>query len=200
MKDPKEEVNSPKRFDTLLPCPLATPSLQERCSDIELLVLDVDGVLTDGSIVYGDNRVELKFFHVRDGSGLKMWRLAGKKAAVITGRVSPLVEVRAAELDIAPVVQGAADKLTAYREILARTGLKQDQVCCIGDDVPDLPLLRNCRLAVAVADACIEARADAHYITHVPGGRGAIREVIELILRCQGMWQTIVDRYRAMTW
>jgi 3-deoxy-D-manno-octulosonate 8-phosphate phosphatase (KDO 8-P phosphatase) len=171
-------------------------SLAERCTAVELLIVDVDGVLTDGGIIYADDGVELKQFHVRDGSGLKLWALAGKRAAILTGRSSPIVEVRAAELDIAAVLQGVREKLPAYRKLLADTRLAPAQVCCIGDDVPDLPLLRNCGLAVAVADACPEVRADAHYVTRAPGGRGAVREVVELILGCQGHWQKIVERIR----
>jgi 3-deoxy-D-manno-octulosonate 8-phosphate phosphatase (KDO 8-P phosphatase) len=170
------------------------PSLAERCASIELLVLDVDGVLTDGSIVYADNNVEVKAFHVRDGSALKLWQLAGKRAAVITGRTSAVVAVRAAELGVAPVVQGAADKLPAFRTVLADTGLQAQQVCYVGDDMPDLPVLQSCGLAVAVADACVEVRRAAQYVTRAAGGRGAVREVIELILRCQGKWQLIVDK------
>jgi 3-deoxy-D-manno-octulosonate 8-phosphate phosphatase (KDO 8-P phosphatase) len=171
--------------------------LSERCAAVELLLLDVDGVLTDGSIVYADDGVEIKAFHVRDGSGLKLWQREGKRAAVISGRRSRAVEVRAAELGIDPVIQGAADKLAAYRQLLDGSGLRPEQVAAVGDDLPDLPLLGNCGLAVAVADACAEVRAEAHCITRTPGGRGAVREVIELILRCQGRWQPVVERYRA---
>src|SRR5437660_4979982 len=107
--------------------------LQQRCAGIEMLVLDVDGVLTDGGIVYGDDGVEIKKFHVRDGSGLKLWQLEGKRAALISGRSSRAVEVRAAELGVAPVVQGATDKLAAYRELLAAAAVRPEQVCAVGD-------------------------------------------------------------------
>jgi 3-deoxy-D-manno-octulosonate 8-phosphate phosphatase (KDO 8-P phosphatase) len=167
-------------------------TLAQRCSAIELLIVDVDGVLTDGAIIYGDDGVDIKAFHVRDGSGLKIWQLAGKRAALITGRISRVVNVRAAELDISPVVQGARDKLPAYRAILAETAMQPAQVCYVGDDVQDLSILTRCGLAVAVADACSEARAAAHYVTRTAGGRGAVREVVELILRCQGKWQPLV--------
>lgn len=162
-----------------------------------MLVLDVDGVLTDGGICYGDNNLELKVFYVRDGSGLKLWEFAGKRAAIITGRTSPVVEVRAQELGIRPVIQGMPKKLGPYQQILADAGLRPEQVCAIGDDVPDLPVLRNCGLAVAVADACPDVVAAAHYVTHAPGGRGAVREVIELILRCQGKWATLLEWYQS---
>jgi 3-deoxy-D-manno-octulosonate 8-phosphate phosphatase (KDO 8-P phosphatase) len=173
--------------------PASSLSLQQRCAAIELLVVDVDGVLTAGGIVYADDGRELKTFHVRDGSGLKIWRQAGKRAALITGRSSPVVQVRATELGLEPVVQGAADKLTAYREILAHTAARPEQVAAIGDDLPDLPVLRHCGLAIAVADACADVRGAAHYVTRASGGRGAVREAIELILRCQGAWQKVVE-------
>jgi 3-deoxy-D-manno-octulosonate 8-phosphate phosphatase (KDO 8-P phosphatase) len=176
--------------------PTPSLSLAQRCALIELLLLDVDGVLTRGGIQYAGDGVELKTFHVRDGSALKVWRQAGKRAALLSGRASHVVEVRAAELGIEPVVQGAGDKLQAYREVLHRTGFRPEQTAFVGDDVPDLPVLRNCGLAVAVADACPEVRADAHYVTRAAGGRGAVREAVELVLRCQGAWQQVVGRLR----
>jgi 3-deoxy-D-manno-octulosonate 8-phosphate phosphatase (KDO 8-P phosphatase) len=174
----------------------AQPTLRERCAAIDLLVVDVDGVLTDGGIVYADDGAELKQFHVRDGSGLKIWQFVGKRAALITGRTSPVVAVRAAEVGIDPVIQGAPEKLPPYRQLLQAGGWRPEQVCFVGDDVPDLPLLGSCGLGVAVADACPEVVAAAHYVTRARGGRGAVREAIELILRCQGRWQAIVERYR----
>jgi len=171
-------------------------TLAERCAGIQLLLLDVDGVLTDGGIVYADDGRELKQFHVRDGSALAFWQLAGKRAAILTGRTSRVVEVRAKELGIAPVIQGAADKLDAFRDLLSQTGLQARAVCFVGDDLPDLPVLQVCGLAVAVADACPEAMAVAQYVTKAEGGRGAVREVVELILRSQGHWTKITERYR----
>jgi 3-deoxy-D-manno-octulosonate 8-phosphate phosphatase (KDO 8-P phosphatase) len=165
-----------------------TRSLAERCRPIELLVLDVDGVLTAGDIVYGPDG-EWKQFHVRDGSGLVAWREAGKQTALLTGRRSKAVEVRAAELGITAVVQGAADKAAAFDRLLAELGVAPEQVACVGDDAADVALFRRCGLAVAVADACPEALAAAHLVTLRSGGRGAVREVIECILRCQGLWR-----------
>jgi 3-deoxy-D-manno-octulosonate 8-phosphate phosphatase (KDO 8-P phosphatase) len=164
------------------------PTLAERCRNVELLVLDVDGVLTDGGIVYGAGGLEIKHFHVRDGSGLKIWNRGRRRSAIITGRSSPLVDVRAAELGVASVFQGASDKLPAYKRLLAEAALPPSAVCYVGDDTPDLPCLQNCGLAAVVGDGSREARAVAHYITRARGGRGAVREVIELILRCQGEW------------
>jgi 3-deoxy-D-manno-octulosonate 8-phosphate phosphatase (KDO 8-P phosphatase) len=172
-------------------------ALAERCRGIELLVVDVDGVLTDGGIVHGSPEVELKRFHVRDGAALRWWRQVGKRSGLITGRRSPVVDVRAAELDVERVVQGAADKGPAFAGLLQHFGLAPQAVCYVGDDLPDLAPLARCGLAVAVADACAEARAAAHYVTRAAGGRGAVREVVELVLRCQGLWQGLVERYRS---
>jgi 3-deoxy-D-manno-octulosonate 8-phosphate phosphatase (KDO 8-P phosphatase) len=165
-----------------------TRTLRDRCLEVTLLVLDVDGVLTDGGIVHGGDGLELKAFHVRDGSGLKAWQRSGRRTALVTGRRSVAVDVRAAELGIDLVVQGAGDKLAAFDAVLERAGVGAGAACYVGDDLPDLAPLGRCGLAVAVADACPEARAVAHYVTRAPGGRGAAREVVELILRCQGAW------------
>jgi 3-deoxy-D-manno-octulosonate 8-phosphate phosphatase (KDO 8-P phosphatase) len=169
--------------------------LPARARAIELILLDVDGVLTDGSVIYADDGSELKRFHVRDGSGLKLWRAAGKRAAIVSGRKSGAVERRAAELGISPVLQGRDDKLAAFAEVLAATGLRPEQVCAVGDDLPDVPVLRRCGLAIAVADACEELRAVANYVTVAPGGRGAVREAIEWLLKASGRWNELVARY-----
>lgn len=171
-------------------------TLAHRCAGIEMLLLDVDGVLTDGGIRYSDAGVEWKAFHVRDGTGLKIWHNAGKRSAILSGRSARAVDVRAAELGVSVVLQGVADKEPAYQRILTEAGVHPGQVCFIGDDLPDVPILRNCGLAVAVADACPEARAEAHYVTCATGGHGAVRETIELILRCQGQWQRVIKTYR----
>jgi 3-deoxy-D-manno-octulosonate 8-phosphate phosphatase (KDO 8-P phosphatase) len=171
-------------------------TLAERCSRIELLLLDVDGVLTDGGIIYDDGGRELKQFHVRDGLALKFWQMMGKRAAILTGRTSHVVDVRAREVGITLIIQGAVDKLAGYREILAQSGKQGLQVCFVGDDLPDLPIMRQCGLAVAVADASADLAAEAHYVTGASGGKGAVREVVELILRSQGHWTEIVERYR----
>lgn len=171
-------------------------TLHQRCADIEWLVLDVDGVLTDGRIIYTDRGEEVKAFHVRDGAGVKWWTEIGKHAAIITGRRSAIVERRAAELGVRRVIQGVSDKHAALRTLLADFKVDLRCVCAIGDDLADLGVLRACGLAVAVADACTEAKEDAHYVTQAGGGRGAVRETIELILRAQGIWSNIVERSR----
>lgn len=175
---------------------MTTPDLQARAAKIELLLLDVDGVLTDGRIVYTADRVEIKRFHVRDGSGLKFWHNLGKRSAIISGRTSRAVELRAAELGIALVFQGQSDKLSAFAAVLVEAGLRADQVCAIGDDLPDLPVLRRAGLAIAVADACAEVRDAADYVTAMPGGRGAVRDAIEWLLKLQGRWDGIVAEFK----
>jgi 3-deoxy-D-manno-octulosonate 8-phosphate phosphatase (KDO 8-P phosphatase) len=172
------------------------PQLAERAAKIELLLLDVDGVLTDGGIVYGEDSIEIKRFHVRDGSALKFWHLAGKRSAIVSGRKSRAVQVRAAELGIAPVFQGRPEKLPAFEAVLAETGLRAEQVCAVGDDLPDLPVLLRTGLAVAVADACVEVRAAADYVTAVPGGHGAVRDAVEWLLKLQGRWDGIVAHFK----
>lgn len=170
------------------PLPLA-----DRAARVRLLLLDVDGVLTDGSIVYADDGTELKRFHVRDGSGLKLWRQAGMRAAIVSGRRSAAVDRRAAELGVSPVLQGRDDKLTAFAEVLAAVGLSADEVCAVGDDLPDVPVLRRAGVAVAVADACPEVRAAADYVTAVPGGRGAVRDAVEWLMKLRGEWVGLVS-------
>jgi 3-deoxy-D-manno-octulosonate 8-phosphate phosphatase (KDO 8-P phosphatase) len=175
---------------------LAKTTLPRRCQPIEALIVDVDGVLTDGGILYTDRGEEIKAFHVRDGSGLKLWRSLGKTAAIVTGRRSEIVARRGLELGIAPIVQGADDKLAAVHKVLAELKRKPAEACYIGDDLPDLSAMRAVGLAVAVADACPEALEIAHYVTTARGGQGAVRETIELILKCQGVWDGLVAKYR----
>jgi 3-deoxy-D-manno-octulosonate 8-phosphate phosphatase (KDO 8-P phosphatase) len=170
--------------------------LASRAAKIELLLLDVDGVLTDGSIVYTADGVEIKRFHVRDGSGLKFWHNRGKRSAILSGRKSSAVVLRAAELGVGPVLQGRPDKLPAFEALLAETGLRPEQVCAVGDDLPDLPVLRRAGLAVAVADACPEVRTAADYVTAAPGGRGAVRDAVEWLLKLQGLWDATVNQFK----
>jgi len=165
----------------------------DRFARIELLLLDVDGVLTDGEVVYTDAGQEIKAFHVRDGSGIKYWRRSGKRVAILSGRTSPVVTRRAAELGIDLVVQGADNKLLALARMLSEAGLRPDQVCAVGDDLPDLPVLTHCGLAVAVADAVPELKESADFVTTLAGGRGAVREAIEWLMRGQGTWDATLD-------
>lgn len=165
------------------------------CAKIELLVLDVDGVLTDGRIMLTEDGREMKAFHVRDGSGIKYWRRTGRKVAFISGRGSPVVEARAAELGVDAVRLNAKDKLPAYEDVLSELGVAADRAAVMGDDLTDLPLMRHCGLAVAVADAAEQVRRAAAYVTELPGGSGCVREVIERILKQAGEWDRIMARY-----
>lgn len=149
---------------------------------IRLLVLDVDGVLTDGRLYYGPRGEALKCFHVRDGHGIKAVRAAGIDVAVITGRRSAAVARRCRELGIEHVIQGAEDKYAAFGRLLADLGIAPDDCACIGDDVPDVPILRAAGISYAVADSHPQARAAAAYTTHANGGRGAVREVCDRLL------------------
>src|SRR5579872_6737872 len=149
---------------------------------IRLLVLDVDGVLTDGRLYYGARGEALKAFHVRDGHGIKALRRTGIEVAVISGRRSRAVALRCRELGIRHVIQGADDKLEAFARLRAQLRLQADDCACVGDDIPDVPLMRAVGLAFAVADAHPEARAAAHHATARAGGQGAVREICDRLL------------------
>lgn len=149
---------------------------------IRLLVLDVDGVLTDGRLHYGADGEQLKVFHVRDGHGIKALQAAGCAIAVISGRESRAVVRRCADLGIEHLMQGIADKAAAFEALRARLGIPARQCACIGDDTPDVPLMRRVGLAVAVADAHADARRAAHRRTRLPGGAGAVRELCDWLL------------------
>jgi 3-deoxy-D-manno-octulosonate 8-phosphate phosphatase (KDO 8-P phosphatase) len=167
----------------------------ERARKTRLLMMDVDGVLTDGRIIQDSHGQELKVFDVKDGHGIVMAHRAKLQTALISGRESETTVRRAQELGIALVFQKTWNKLEVYEKILADTKYTPDEVAYVGDDLVDIPLLRRVGLAVAVADAVDEVKATAHLITQRPGGRGAVREVIELILRAQGHWDTLIERY-----
>ena len=171
------------------------PEVLQRASRVSLLVLDVDGVLTDGRIVYADYGDELKFFDVQDGAALVFWNRVGLRSAVITARTSRLMKRRAKELRVDVLAQGQLLKLPAYEQLLKRLRASDEQVCAIGDDLMDLPILRRAGLAVAVANAVDEVKAVAHYVTKRPGGRGAVREVVDTILKAKGLWDEIMQRY-----
>lgn len=168
--------------------------LAARCQSIELLVADVDGVLTDGVVVLDDRGIETKHFHVRDGLALNLWHRAGKQAAILSGRKTAAVERRATELGIVHVLQGHDQKAPPFRALIAQLGLAERQVCYVGDDLPDLPVLRSAGLAACPADAVAEVKSAAHLITGAPGGRGVIREIVEVILKSQGKWDDLVWR------
>jgi len=172
-----------------------TASVQERAARIKLLLMDCDGVLTDGRVWLFDDGEEQKGFHTRDGLGIELWHRAGLKSGIISGRKSSAVQRRAHGLGMAFVVQGVEEKVGAFVKTLADAGVTNDEVAFIGDDLNDIPLMLRSGFGVAVADAALEARERAHYVTKVAGGRGAVREVIELILKAQGRWDELTARY-----
>jgi len=170
-----------------------------RAGRVKLMVFDVDGVLTDGRLYIGAQGELMKAFDVRDGHGIKLLREAGIEVALLTARRSDIVTARAKELGIARVLQGQADKLEGFEALLADTGVAADHCGYIGDDWPDLPVLefvgKRAGFAATVADACAEARALAHWITPAPGGRGAVRQLAEFILRAQGRFDDLLRRH-----
>jgi YrbI family 3-deoxy-D-manno-octulosonate 8-phosphate phosphatase len=169
--------------------------IEQRCQNIELMLADVDGVLTSGEIIFNNQGIETKQFHIRDGLGIRLWQRAGYQFGLITGRSSHVVKIRAAELGIEIVRQTAEDKLPIAIEIISQLGFQPEQVCYIGDDLPDVPVIRHVGLGVAVADACAEAKAHAHHSTSLPGGQGAVRETIELVLKAQRRWDDLIQKY-----
>ena len=175
--------------------PEVPPELAERAGRVRALVLDVDGVLTDGRMVYDEFGDELKCFDVQDGTGIVFWRRAGLKTAIITARKTKLVQRHAKDLMVDFVAQQALLKLLAYERFLRRFKLSHDQVCAMGDDLLDLPVLRRVGLAVAVPNAVEEVKGASHYVTAKSGGRGAVREVIEMVLKIQGKWDDILKPY-----
>jgi 3-deoxy-D-manno-octulosonate 8-phosphate phosphatase (KDO 8-P phosphatase) len=193
-----------------------------RAKKIKLLLFDVDGVLTDGKLfifpvpagsqqttqvhaakhggqggfgLVSQTLIEAKGFHAHDGTAISLARLAGIKTGLITKRISETVALRARDLKLEHVHQGIQDKLTVFREILQQEGLRSDEAAFVGDDVIDLPVMRNCGFAVAVANARSEVKREAHYVTPHSGGDGALRDAVEYILKAQGKWKQVVDEY-----
>lgn len=169
--------------------------LTERIKGIRLLIFDVDGVLTDGRIVYTDGGAEIKAFDVRDGHGIKLVMRSGIDVALITARQSSVVDHRARDLGIGLVYQGMKDKLKAFDEILEKKSLKPAEAAYVGDDIIDLPVLKRVGFSCAVSDAVEEVKGAVDYVASKPGGGGAAREICELILKAQSRWEGIVQGY-----
>ena len=167
----------------------------ERAQQTRLVIFDVDGVLTDGSLYLGDDGQEYKAFNSRDGHGMKMLQHTGVTLAIITGRSSEVVRIRMESLGVTHVYQGQRDKLPAYEDIKGVLGVRDEQVAYVGDDVVDLPVMRRVGLAIAVADAHPLVKQHAHWQTQSPGGRGAGRDVCELIMEAQGTLSDMMARY-----
>jgi 3-deoxy-D-manno-octulosonate 8-phosphate phosphatase (KDO 8-P phosphatase) len=169
--------------------------VERRASRVKLLLMDCDGVLTDGRITLLADGEEQKSFHTRDGQGLVLLHRAGIKTGIISGRISSVVEKRASELNIAYVLQGVVNKTAACAELLAASDLELTEIGYVGDDLADIELMNRVGFAIAVADAVMEAKAAAHYTTTLAGGFGAVREVCETILKAQGHWNGLLDSY-----
>ena len=170
-------------------------SALKRAEGVKLMIFDVDGVMTDGTLYYSERGEELKAFNVRDGHGIKMLRQYGVEVALITARNSRAVELRAANLGIEQIYQGVEDKRGAYAALLAQLGLAAGQSGYMGDDLPDLPLITRCGFAATVAAAPEALKSRAHYVAHAPGGHGAVREVCEFILRAQGALERAISAH-----
>jgi YrbI family 3-deoxy-D-manno-octulosonate 8-phosphate phosphatase len=170
-------------------------SLTNLCANIELILSDVDGVMTDGGIRLVDDGQQMMKFHIRDGMGVRLWREAGKRFGIVTGRNLEAIRRRAADLWLDIIKLGIDDKLPAVDALAAEFGLSREQICYIGDDLLDLATIRAVGLGVAVADAVEDVRRAAKYVTSVPGGEAPVREVIELILKNTGRWDAVMRRY-----
>lgn len=167
-----------------------------RAKPIKVLLMDVDGTMTPGYVclqTFPDGSVaEMKMFHAHDGAGIKLAGIMGIRTGLITGRDSPATTRRAREADMEFVIQGQPKKLESYKAVLTRAGVTDDEVAYVGDDLPDLPILQRVGLGVAVANAVVEVKRAAHFVTMARGGEGAVREVVELILKAQGRWKKAI--------
>ncbi|MFC1737666.1 KdsC family phosphatase [Planctomycetota bacterium] len=162
---------------------------------IKLLILDVDGVLTDGTLTINSDGTESKAFNSLDGHGIRLWKRAGLKVAFLSGRLSEPTQRRAEQLEIDHCIQDAHNKMKAIEELLEQESLSPQQICCIGDDLMDLPVLKLAGFSIAVANAVDEVKQGSDYVTTHSGGKGAVREVIEYILKETGRWQELMERY-----
>lgn len=169
--------------------------IKEKLKKIKLLILDVDGVMTDGRIIMDDEGHEIKNFHVRDGHGIKVLQRYGIKVALLTGRKSRVVEYRARDLDIKDVYQKVYNKKEVFEKILRKYKLSAGEAAFIGDDIIDVPVLKSVGFSVAVADALDVVKKSVDYVTENKGGNGAVREICEMILKAQGKWPEIAARY-----
>lgn len=178
-----------------------SPALKKRAAQIKLLLMDVDGTMTDGSVTLlsqpDGTALEIKTFDAHDGQGLTLAQTAGLRTGCITGRESAALLRRAHEMKMDFIYMKQPLKMPAYKEILAKAGLADSAVAYVGDDLPDIPLMRRVGLAVAVGDAVPEVKQAAHYTTKALAGQGAVREAVELILKSKGLWKEMIDKARA---
>ncbi len=176
-------------------------AVRKRAARIKVMLMDVDGTITDGSVALlsqpDGSALEIKTFDAHDGQGISLGRTAGLRMGVITGRESPALRRRMNELNVEFVYEKQAHKIAAYEEIVKKTGVREEEVAFLGDDLPDLSVMRRVGLAVAVGNAAPEVKHLAHYTTVRNGGKGAARELVELILRSKGIWDEMIDKARA---
>ncbi len=181
--------------------PKISPALKKRAAQIRILLMDVDGTMTDGGVTLlsqpDGSALEIKTFDAHDGQGLTLAHSAGIRTGCITGRESPALLRRANEMKMEFIYMKQPGKIPAYEEVLRKAGVPDSAVAYVGDDLPDLPVLRRVGLAVAVGDAVPEVKKAAHYTSKCAGGRGAIREAVELILKSKGIWEEMIDKARA---
>lgn len=170
--------------------------LDQRMQPIQVILSDVDGVLTDGRITFDNQGIETKNFHVRDGMGIKLWQKSGHQFGVITARSSHIVKLRMQELGVDIVRQGSSDKINVGKALMKEIGVTPEQVCYIGDDLTDLGLMQLVGLSATVADGVAELKSEAHITTKSTGGHGAVRELIETILKSQNRWNELIAVYR----
>lgn len=168
-----------------------------RWQSVKVILSDVDGVLTDGGIVFDNRGIETKRFHVRDGLGIRLWQRAGFQFGILTARSSQIVKTRCAELGIEIVRQGFEDKLPIALELIEQLGVEAQQVAYIGDDLSDLPVMRHVGLSITVADAADDVRQAADHVTQRNGGSGAVREMIEAALKAKNRWDDLIRKYAA---
>jgi 3-deoxy-D-manno-octulosonate 8-phosphate phosphatase (KDO 8-P phosphatase) len=166
-----------------------------RAKKVKLLVIDIDGIMTDGRIIYSVYGDELKFFDVQDGFGISLLRHAGIPSVIITAKKSRIVKLRARDMKVARAYQGHIDKLVPFDDILKRFKVSPEEICFMGDDLIDVPVLRRVGFAVTVPNAVDEAKSAAHHVTSRTGGRGAVREMCDLILKSQGKWDAVTAKY-----
>lgn len=172
-----------------------TEAVYERARRVKVLILDIDGVMTDGRIVYSIYGDELRFFDVQDGLGITLLNRAGIKSIIITAKKSRIVKARARDLKVARTYNGYMDKLKALNKAIRKFRVNHEEICFIGDDLIDIPVLKRIGLAVSVPNAVDEVRDVAHYVTSRPGGRGAVREVCDMLLKAQGKWEAATSAY-----
>jgi 3-deoxy-D-manno-octulosonate 8-phosphate phosphatase (KDO 8-P phosphatase) len=174
---------------------MITQDILGRAKKIRLLIVDIDGVMTDGRIIYSIYGDELKFFDVTDGFGISLLRAAGIQSVIITAKKSRIVSLRARDMRVAKAYQGYIDKLIPFEKILKRFKVIPEEICFVGDDLIDIPVLKRVGFAVAVPNAVEETKSAAHYITSKMGGRGAVREICDIILKSQGKWEAVAGKY-----